>query len=99
MVPSPFACPHVTRGLIDAQRFSLSPIMCRTRGYKQSFFPRTVMLWNSLPNGCCQKIIVWICLKRNATPTFLLDGDIFDVIGNSLCEHLTLSTVYLKKYR
>ena len=41
-----------------------------------------------------QKIIAWTCLKRDATPTFLLDGVIFDVIGDSLSEHLTLSTVY-----
>ena len=33
--------------------------------------------------GVSQKIIVWTYLKRDATPTFLLDGVIFDVIGDS----------------
>ena len=37
----------VTRGLIDAQRFSLSQLMCRTHA---SFFPRTVNMRNFLPN-------------------------------------------------
>ena len=50
MVPSPLARLRVTMGLLDARRFSLSPIMTITNGYKQFFFPRTVNLWNSLPN-------------------------------------------------
>ena len=52
MVLSLLPRPRVTRGLNDAHRSSLSPISCKTHGYKQSFFPWTINLWNSLPNQC-----------------------------------------------
>ena len=44
------------------------------------------------------RITTWICLRRNASPIFILDGVIYDVIGGSLnvntSPHLL---IYLKK--
>ena len=50
MIPSLLARPCITRALIDARQFSLSPIIDITHGYKDPFFPQTVNSWNSLPN-------------------------------------------------
>ena len=91
MVPLLLPRPHVTRGLNDTQRFSLSPILCRTHVYKQSFYPRIISLWNSLPNQCFPK-------NYNMDLLFLLDGVIFGVIAVSfISEHLIQPIVLFYK--
>ena len=83
---------YVSQELNDAQRFNLSPIVCRTHGYMQSFFPRIISLWNSLLTNFSQKTTTYICLRRNATPTLLLDV----ICGSLKSEDLTQSIVLLK---
>ena len=48
------------------------------------FFREQSIFETRCQTGVSQKIIVWTCLKRDLTPTFLLDRVIFDVIGDSL---------------
>ena len=35
----------------DPAQLHLQPIFARTRSYQQSFFPKTITLWNSIPAG------------------------------------------------
>ena len=35
----------------DPVQLHLQPIFARTRSYQQSFFPKTITLWNSIPAG------------------------------------------------
>ena len=56
-----------------AQRFSISLMMCRTHGYIQDIETR-------YQTSVFQKIMMWICLRRGATSTLLLNRVIFDVI-------------------
>ena len=55
---------------------------------------------NSLPKRCSQRTKKWIYLRRDVTPTLLLDGVIFDVIGVSpKNKHLIPPNVSFRKKR
>ena len=64
------------------ERFSLSPILCRTHGYKQFFFQRTINSWNSLSNQFFPEDYNMNLFQKRCYAYFIsiLDEVIFDVI-------------------
>ena len=64
------------------------------------FFQEQLVCGTRYQTSVSQRTTTLICLRIDATPTFVLDEVIFDVIGVSLkSEHLTPPIVlFLKKY-
>ena len=49
-VPGPYVPVRVTRGALDAHRYTYAPPSCRTLQYSRTFIPFSVSLWNDLAN-------------------------------------------------
>ena len=49
-VPGLYVPVRVTRGALDAYRYTYAPPSCRTLQYSRTFIPFSVSLWNDLAN-------------------------------------------------
>ena len=47
-LPAPYVPVRVTRGALDALRYTYSPSRCRTSQHRSTFIPLSVSLWNDL---------------------------------------------------
>ena len=47
-LPVPYVPVRVTRGALIAQRYTFTPLRCRTSQYRRTFIPLSVSLWNDL---------------------------------------------------
>ena len=62
----PLAAPHVSLSA-HSHPYTVSVPKANTRWYSSSFFPRTALLWNSLPVSCFPATYCITCLNSNAT--------------------------------
>ena len=79
MMPAMLARPRNTRGLYNAHPYSLSQKVYRSNALKNSFLPRSVKLWNSLPSSCFPSNYNLPLFKRRCFSFFLSGQDHPDV--------------------